>query len=285
MACTEIRAGNDDSDTGLGTVIDVEEQDQWLEDLTLKYHKFVNIYKNGNSQKDYGLMIEPTSGSGLCTVRCAGGIKIYYPMQNRTDGIYGPTVLLNSTGVFLYDRSGLAVFGTTAQFGMRGVTFPGTATFESEVRFLDDTKIFNVGTYNGPILGFDQDGATLCVHSSSSKRYKDIDRELTEKDVEKAYDIKVYRAKYKEGYLKKSDPKDGVYMPMFIAENVEECIPEAVYYKEGKVEDWDFHVIIPVQHQMILDQNRRIKELESKVDSLENELKEIKELLLKRGDK
>ena len=300
MACTTIKAGTDDSSTGLGTVIDVEQEAQWTEDLTIQNHKFVNIYKDGTSQKAYGLMIEPTSGSGLCAIRCAGGIKLYYPSNNSQSGIYGSTLLVNANGLFLYDKFGSAVFGTNTSYGSSGAVFPGTALFQNDVKFADfveftsssnrakfeyPPKLYNITSYGGSILGLGQDGATICIHTSSSKRYKDIDRELTTEDVEKAYDIKVYRAKYKEGYLQKSDPKDGVYMPMFVAENVEECIPEAVYYKEGKVEDWDFHVIIPVQHQMILDQNRRIKELESKVDSLENELKEIKELLLKRGDK
>lgn len=300
MACTTIKAGTDDSSTGLGTVIDVEEQAQWAEDLTIKNHKFVNIYKNGTSQKDYGLMIEPTSSSGLCAIRCAGGIKLYYPSNNSASEIYGSTLLVNANGLFLYDKYGNAVFGTNTSYGTAGAVFPGTALFQNDVKFADfveftssanrakfeyPPKLFNITSYGGSILGLAQDGATICIHTSSSKRYKDIDRELTAKDIEKAYDIKVYRAKYKEGYLQKSDPKDGVYMPMFVAENVEECIPEAVYYKNDKVEDWDFHVIIPVQHQMILDQNRRIKELKSEVDTLKNELKEIKELLLKRGDK
>lgn len=281
MACTRLRAAVDTyaSQSSLETVIDVQEVDQWVEDTTLKYHKYVNIYKDGTSQKAYGLMIEPTSGTGLCNIRCAGGMKFYYPQ--------GASILLNNNGIFLYDDNENQVLNTNGTGeGYVGIEFPAAIEVKGNgSRFMYPPKIYNVTTQSGSILGFGQDGATLCIHSSSSKRYKDIDRELTAEDIEKAYDIKVYRAKYKEGYLQKSDPKDGVYMPMFVAENVEECIPEAVYYKEGKVEDWDFHVIIPVQHQMILDQNRKIKKLEAKVDALEKELKEIKELLLKRGDK
>lgn len=281
MACTRLRAAVDtySSQSSLETVIEVQEVDQWVEDTSLKYHKYINIYKDGTSQRAYGLMIEPTSGTGLCNIRCAGGMKFYYPQ--------GASILLNSNGVFLYDKNENPILNTNGTGeGAVGVEFPGAIEVKGNgSRFMYPPKLYNITSYGGSILGLGQDGATICIHSSSSKRYKDIDRELTAEDIEKAYDIKVYRAKYKDGYLQKSDPKDGVYMPMFVAENVEECIPEAVYYKEGKVEDWDFHVIIPVQHQMILDQNRRIKELESEVDALKSELKEIKELLLKRGDK
>lgn len=114
---------------------------------------------------------------------------------------------------------------------------------------------------SGTPLGTGSDGITIAKVSSSSRRYKNIDRVLTGEDIEAAYNIGVYRAKYKKGYLMKGDRLEGKYMPMFIAEEVEKAIPEAaIYNKEGIIEDWNYRVIIPVMFQMIKDLKKSLKE-------------------------
>lgn len=140
---------------------------------------------------------------------------------------------------------------------------------------------YAVGQDSGTVMVIASDG-TLVKQAPSSKRYKDIDRLLTDKDIENAYNIHVYRAKYKDGYLRKGSLREGQYIPMLIAENVEENIPEAVLYNsDGQVEDWDYRVMIPVHQQMLIDQNKRIKELESEVA----ELKSLVQQLLEKGGK
>ena len=124
--------------------------------------------------------------------------------------------------------------------------------------------------------------------SASSKRIKDIDRKLTESDVEALYDISVYRAKYKDGYLSESDQRNGKYYPMFIAEDVEEFFPDAVDLDEdGNARDWNYRVLVPAMFQMIKSQKEELtamreekRLLADKVSSLEDRLKKLETLLL-----
>ena len=122
-------------------------------------------------------------------------------------------------------------------------------------------------------------GSTMRLHNnrvyrqSSSRRYKDIDRPLTAEDVNRFYDLNVYRAKYKDGVLDKDDPGVGKYMPMFIAEEVDDILPEAAVRESGLVEDWNDRVMIPVMFQMIKDQK-------AEIDALKQELETIKQMLM-----
>lgn len=127
---------------------------------------------------------------------------------------------------------------------------------------------------------------TIAYGAPSSRRYKDIDRAYKPVDVEKLYSLRVYRAKYKDGFLAPSDASNGLYMPMFVAEEVEEVLPEAVRYQDGQVEDWKERVMIPAHHLMIVDQkvrndaqDEKIKALEAEVMELKAQIKELKEML------
>lgn len=124
--------------------------------------------------------------------------------------------------------------------------------------------------------------------SASSKRIKDIDRKLNESDIEALYDISVYCAKYKDGYLSESDQRNGKYYPMFIAEDVEEFFPDAVDLDEdGNARDWNYRVLVPAMFQMIKSQKEELtamreekRLLADKVSSLEDRLKKLETLLL-----
>lgn len=105
--------------------------------------------------------------------------------------------------------------------------------------------------------------------AASSQRYKIIDRELTTKDIESLYNIKVVFAKYKDDYLSDTDERFNKNMPMFIAEDVDEHFPIAVDHINGQAENWNFRIMIPAMFQMIKDQKSRI-------DTLEEELKNLK---------
>ena len=63
-------------------------------------------------------------------------------------------------------------------------------------------------------------------------------------------------------------------MPMFLAEDVEKHMPEATVYKDGEIEDWNYRVMIPAMFAML-------KQHKSEIDSLKQELDEIKQLLRK----
>lgn len=148
---------------------------------------------------------------------------------------------------------------TTIFIGKKGLSLLGNGGGVG----VGSTDIFSLGKVNSG------SGSTLVLNSSrqvckssSSARYKDIFAELTAEDVEDLYNIEVRHAKYKDGYLEDDDPWNGKTMPMLIAENVEEHLPEAVVYDaDGQVEDWNYRVLIPAMLQMIKSQKVEIEEL------------------------
>ena len=55
-------------------------------------------------------------------------------------------------------------------------------------------------------------------------------------------------------------------MPMFLAEDVEKHMPEAaVYNKDGKIEDWNYRVVIPAMFAMLKEQHQEIEELKKQL--------------------
>lgn len=110
---------------------------------------------------------------------------------------------------------------------------------------------------------------TVFKSSSSSKRYKDIGATVSKKDIDDWYNIESYWAKYKNGYLREGDENEGRYIPMFIAENVAEHLPEASIHENGLIEDWNARVIIPAMFAMIKQQHEEINELKQIVKELQ----------------
>jgi hypothetical protein len=128
-------------------------------------------------------------------------------------------------------------------------------------RFISNgLRLKNLSSYsNLTQLGVDSTGEVYKV-SSSSIRYKDVDRQLEPRDVEKLFSLPVYSAKYKDGYLAEHDPMNGKYMPMLVAEDLESLLPEAVIRDEkGQAEDWNYRVLIPVMIEMIKSLKEEVK--------------------------
>lgn len=113
--------------------------------------------------------------------------------------------------------------------------------------------------------------------TSSSKRYKEVKRNMTETDILDLYHISPVLAKYKEGYLQDSDERSGTYHPMFIAEDVEKYAPSAVDHNDdGQAENWNYRVMIPCMFQMIKSQKETIDKLLKRVETLETAVKGVK---------
>lgn len=124
-------------------------------------------------------------------------------------------------------------------------------------------------------LEIDSDGIWTMVRiASSAKRYKDIRSDISEQEIEEWYNITPVWAKYKEGYLSQSDENSDKYLQMFLADDVEKHMPEAAVHRNGKIEDWNYRVMIPAMFAMIKNQK-------SEIDLLKQELNEIKQLLRK----
>lgn len=134
------------------------------------------------------------------------------------------------------------------------------------------TKLLNVkqntNAYNLLLM---TDG-TVTRAASSSKRYKDIKDAISEMDIDNWYKIEPVWAKYKDGYLAEGDENEGRYLPMFIAEDVEEHFPQAATHEHGQVEDWNYRMMIPAMFAMI-------KQQKSEIDNLKEDIKELRKII------
>ncbi len=144
----------------------------------------------------------------------------------------------------------------------------------------DYTEVFNqlkthsVEQYtNAYTLMLKLDG-TVVRSASSAKRYKDVREDIDAQSIENWYSIQTVWAKYKDGYLSSEDENYGKYMPMFLADDVEQYMPEAAIHMDGKIEDWNYRVMIPAMFAML-------KQQKSEIDSLKQELDEVKQFLRK----
>ena len=126
----------------------------------------------------------------------------------------------------------------------------GTSTFSDGS---DAFKVFNLShVTSGGHMVFASDGATVAYLSSSSKRYKDHIADMTLNEAKKILDVPVIWFKYKENYLSPTDWLNGKKLPGFYAEDVYSIFPEAAQLnKEGKPEDWNFRILIPLMLKLI----------------------------------
>lgn len=117
----------------------------------------------------------------------------------------------------------------------------------------DTFKVFNLShVTSGGHMVFASDGATVAYLSSSSKRYKDHIADMTLNEAKKILDVPVIWFKYKENYLSPTDWLNGKKLPGFYAEDVYSIFPEAAQLnEEGKPEDWNFRILIPLMLKLI----------------------------------
>lgn len=126
----------------------------------------------------------------------------------------------------------------------------------------------NTNAYNLLLM---TDG-TVTRAASSSKRYKDIGDAISEMDIDNWYKIEPVWAKYKDGYLAEGDENEGRYLPMFIAEDVEEHFPQAATHANNQIEDWNYRMMIPAMFAMIKSQK-------SEIDNLKEDMKELRKII------
>lgn len=144
--------------------------------------------------------------------------------------------------------------------------YKGEATLDKLIS--KATKLLNVkqntNAYNLLLM---TDG-TVTKAASSSKRYKDIGDAISEMDIDNWYKIEPVWAKYKDGYLAEGDENEGRYLPMFIAEDVEEHFPQAATHVNNQIEDWNYRMMIPAMFAMIKSQKSKIDQQEKLINKL-----------------
>ena len=124
-------------------------------------------------------------------------------------------------------------------------------------------KIFGLShVSSGGHLVFDSDGATVSYLSSSSRRYKNHIRDMTDNDIQNLYKLPTVFFVYKPGYLEKDS---AVPIPGLYAEDVEQYLPLAARYQNGLIEDWNERAVIPYLIKAIQLQHEEIETLKRKV--------------------
>ena len=161
------------------------------------------------------------------------------------------TCKISSTGGALTVKNGLHIY-TAVNTDSSGFD-DGTERF----------KIFGLGhVSSGGHLVFDSDGATVSYLSSSSRRYKNHIRDMTDNDIQNLYKLPTVFFVYKPGYLEKDS---AVPIPGLYAEDVEQYLPLAARYQNGLIEDWNERAVIPYLIKAIQLQHEEIEALKRKV--------------------
>ena len=204
-----------------------------------------------------------TDGSIKSTKGTLGGWTISSDkIQSRFAGIDAMTIhsdgylkfgtcKISSTGGALTVKNGLHLY-TNVNTDSSGFD-DGTERF----------KIFGLGhVSSGGHLVFDSDGATVSYLSSSSRRYKNHIRDMTDNDIQNLYKLPTVFFVYKPGYLEKDS---AVPIPGLYAEDVEQYLPLAARYQNGLIEDWNERAVIPYLIKAIQQQHEEIEALKRKV--------------------
>ena len=204
-----------------------------------------------------------TDGSIKSTKGTLGGWTISSDkIQSRFAGIDAMTIhsdgylkfgtcKISSTGGALTVKNGLHLY-TNVNTDSSGFD-DGTERF----------KIFGLGhVSSGGHLVFDSDGATVSYLSSSSRRYKNHIRDMTDNDIQNLYKLPTVFFVYKPGYLEKDS---AIPIPGLYAEDVEQYLPLAARYQNGLIEDWNERAVIPYLIKAIQLQHEEIEALKRKV--------------------
>lgn len=204
-----------------------------------------------------------TDGSIKSTKGTLGGWTISSDkIQSRFAGIDALTIhsdgylkfgtcKISSTGGALTVKNGLHLY-TNVNTDSSGFD-DGTERF----------KIFGLGhVSSGGHLVFDSDGATVSYLSSSSRRYKNHIRDMTDNDIQNLYKLPTVFFVYKPGYLEKDS---AIPIPGLYAEDVEQYLPLAARYQNGLIEDWNERTVIPYLIKAIQLQHEEIEALKRKV--------------------
>lgn len=203
-----------------------------------------------------------------------GTVKFEYTTESF-DGYYSPIFALDDTihGFFDILRARKELIVDTL-IGIPNIDTLPEIKVESIMKFLNKLELYKVPSVSsGGNLVLGTDGRTISYLSSSSERYKNLGDAISKKDVENWYNIEPLWAKYKGGYLISGDENENRYIPMFTAENVEKHMPEAVRHQDGKVEDWNYRVMIPAMFAMLKNQKSEIDELKQEIEGLKKKVK------------
>lgn len=255
--------------------------------VEIKKGAFKVATKNGTKKftvlqaDEDGVIIKNVSGYNMLSIDSEGSTATF---GCTVTGTY-LTITNDITTKNIVVTNGLNFYNGTSLTG--SINKDGTIYTDGDLTVNGAVVIPNMWPESSPsyYLCLQSDGKTLAYTSTSgsSKRYKDVAREMTAEDAERFYSVHPVIASYKPGHLISGDPWEFVEMPMMIAEDIDDVYPgSAIRHKDGIIHDYSDHVVLSAHQQMLIDQNNRIKELEKEVAELKAL---VKELLNGKADK
>lgn len=218
----------------------ISEINQSSESVTIKASK-INFNGLVTANSYFQIL---TNGSMKATSGTIGGWTI------ASTYLKAGNITLKSTGVIQIGNVTLSSVSNAFKIQSGVKIYCGTSSFSDGT---DRFQIYNLQhVTSGGHMVFASDGATVAYLSSSSKRYKDHIADMTINEAKKILDVPVIWFKYKENYLSPTDWLNGKKLPGFYAEDVYSIFPEAAQLnEEGKPEDWNFRILIPLMLKLI----------------------------------
>ena len=218
----------------------ISEINQSSESVTIKASK-INFNGLVTANSYFQIL---TNGSMKATSGTIGGWKI------ASTYLKAGNITLKSSGVIQIGNVTLSSVSNAFKIQSGVKIYCGTSSFSDGT---DRFQIYNLQhVTSGGHMVFASDGATVAYLSSSSKRYKDHIADMTINEAKKILDVPVIWFKYKANYLSPTDWLNGKKLPGFYAEDVYSIFPEAAQLnEEGKPEDWNFRILIPLMLKLI----------------------------------
>lgn len=137
----------------------------------------------------------------------------------------------------------------------------GLSIYTDRSTFTDGTgefRLYGMTSNSGRVLTVSNN--VVGMQASSSRRYKNHIRDMSQEEAEKLLSLPVVWFQYKKGYLIDGDPLCGKSIPGFYAEDVSEIFPEcAVYDQKERPEDWNYRMMIPAMMKLIQDIYKEVR--------------------------
>lgn len=137
----------------------------------------------------------------------------------------------------------------------------GLSIYTDRSTFTDGTgefRLYGMTSNSGRVLTVSNN--VVGMQASSSRRYKNHIRDMTQEEAEKLLSLPVVWFQYKKGYLIDGDPLCGKSIPGFYAEDVSKIFPEcAVYDQKERPEDWNYRMMIPAMMKLIQDIYKEVR--------------------------
>ena len=229
-------------------------------------NNYFKILANGSMECTSGKIGGWTVGS--LTLKSANSSIILDAANNKittTTGKNGYGTTITPGYINTGDVVASYMFSNTGQLGANGTTIAYLrvkSPFDDGGKYSGGVEIIGAGSVSsGAKLVFESDGTTIAKLSSSSRRYKNHVRDMTQEDVGNLYSLPTVFFTYKPGYLVKDSD---VPIPGLYAEDVEKYLPLAARYQDGKIEDWNERAVIPYLIKAIQECHKEIIELKRK---------------------